>query len=234
MKSPAKGRTPMIASVVVIVLLVAALGFYYLSASGTISSLNSSISEEKGIVSAQSTTISNLNASISSLQGNASAYSQLVASLRGTIASYGAMITSDNETIGSLQSELASANALVHNLTTTVNLQASSVLVNAQSVTIYGNSTVPTPFLTFNPSYAGYLLVQVSGATQPYLAEADYTPTASNPSSASYQSLTGLTATSPGVTYYVLPVMPGSSESFALVSNSTGSGSATVTATYFY
>jgi len=253
------GGLLMMASVVIIVILIISFGLLYVTESGRISALNSSIGSQQNSINGGQITItqlkqalstlqgqvtalqSNLQSQIATLQGNVSSYQALVGLLKGTISTDEARITAlqgavstDNSTIASLNSQIASANQMISNLTSNVNLQVMSDPVTSQTVTISGNATAVSPFLTFSPGHAGYLLVQVSNANEAYLVESSQSPKASNPQGAIFESVTGLNATSPGVTYFIIPVLPGIGDNFALVSNYVSNGTATVSATYFY
>lgn len=202
--------------------------------SSTIQGQSSSISVLKNSVSAQ-------EGSISTLQANVSAYRQLVATLHQAIAADTAQISTlngklsaDNASIASLNTQVATAQALIKNLTTTINLQASKVMVSGQSVTIYGTSSTPVPFLSFSPTHAGYVLITVSAASESFFTKAQYEPTNSNSGGAIFIGVTGLSSTSPLVSYYIIPVVPGTGNLFALIGNSASDGTATVSATYFY
>jgi uncharacterized coiled-coil protein SlyX len=253
------GRLPLIASIIVIAILIVSFGLLYETDSGRISNLNSSVSSQQSVIAGDQSTITqlrqglstlqgqvstlqnSLESQIATLQGNVSSYQTLIGVLRSTISSDEAKIASlqgelsaDNSTIASLNGQIATAKQMISNLTTTVNLQYSKILLSSQSVTIFGNSTTISPFLTFAPTHAGYLLIQVSGASEAYLVESNQAPGASNPGGAIFESVTGLNETSPGVQYFIIPLVPGTGDSFALISNYASDGTATVTVTYFY
>jgi hypothetical protein len=256
MQTSPQRRLPLIASVAVIVVLVGGFAYYYVTATGTIASLNSSISSQQGVIAgqastisgqsstiqAQSSTINSQSSDINTLRANVTAYQALVVSLHGLIsadtaqiATLNANLTADTTTIATLNVQIVTAEALISNLTTTVDLQASHILVNAHSETIYGNTaTNPVPYSTFSPTHAGYILLQVSAATIGWFAEIDYAPTASNPSGGIYATFTFLATSSPAVGYVIVPVVPGSYVSFWLWSATASYGTCTVTATYFY
>jgi len=230
-----------LASVIVILILLAGFGYYFVTTSGKISSLNSSLSADNSSITSLQSEVVTLQGSVSGLQANVTSFQQLVAMLHATvssdqikIASLNGSLAADKATISSLNAQINTDNALIANLTATVNLQSSMVLVNSQSVVIYGNASTPSPFLTLSPAHAGYLLIQVSGATEGYLVLSSQTPTANNPSAAIFESITGLNPASPGATYFIIPVVPGSGTTFALIAVGSADGSATVTASYYY
>jgi len=247
------------ASIVIVAILIISFGLLYVTESGRISALNSSIGSQQTVINGGQSTItqltqalsslqsqastlqSSLQGQISTLQGNVSSFQNLVGVLKATvtadeakIATLQAKSSQDNSTIASLNGQIVTANQMIANLTSNVNLQFTSNLLNGQTENITGNSTAVSPFLTFSPGYAGYLLVQVSSANGAYLVESNQFPTPSNSQGAIFESVTGLNATSPGVSYYIIPVVPGTGDSFALVSNYASNGMAVVSATYFY
>ncbi len=236
-------RTPLIASIAVIVVLGAALGYFYVSSTGTINSLNSSVSSQSGVIAALQSTVTAQSSTISKLQANVTAYGQLVATLRqvvatdtANIASLNSTVASDTAQIASLDQQIATANAMISNLTSAVNLQDSSVLVSAKPVVIYGTTHASSvPFETFSPKYAGYVLVQVSSATQPYFLNATAYPSGSNSGAGVWEYLTFLAPTSSTtIEYFIMPVTIGTETSFALMTTTVTDGTATVTATYYY
>jgi len=247
------------ASVVIVVIMIISFGLLYVTETGRISALNSSIGSQQTVINGGQSSItqlkqalsslqnqvstlqSNLQSQINTLQGNVSSYQTLVSLLKATISSDEAKIgtlqgelSSDNSTISSLNSQIEAATQMITNLTANVNLEVMSSLLTGQTVIISGNTTAVSPFLTFSPAHAGYLLVQVSNANEAYLVESNFYPTASNSQGAIFESVTGLNATSPGVSYFIVPLIPGTGDSFALVSNYASNGNATVSATYFY
>lgn len=253
------GGLLLVASIVIVAILIISFGLLYVIDTGRISSLNSSVGSQQTVInggqytitqlsqaltnlqSQASTLQSNLQSQIATLQGNVSSYQTLVSILKGTISADEAKITalqgqlsSDNSTISSLDGQIATANKMIANLTANVNLENPTSLLSGQNVTITGNMTAVSPFLTFSPAHAGYLLVQVSNANEAYLVESNQHPMVSNSQGAIFESVTGLNATSPGVTYFIIPLVPGTGDSFALVSNYASSGTASVSATYFY
>ena len=257
MQNSPQRRTQLVASIVVIVLLAGALGYFYVTSSGTIASLNSTVSSQNGVISAQASTISAQSASIgglqstvtaqassiSGLQANITAYAQLKAELRAMIAqdtseiaSLNGTVAADAAQINSLNQQIATANSMISTLTQTVDLQLSTTLVSNQGVTIYGTIHASSkPFVTFSPQYAGYVLVQVSSATQPYFLNATAAPTNSNAGGGVFQYLTFLAPSSSAtITYFVIPIAPGSENSLDLLTDTTADGTATVTATYYY
>jgi len=249
------GGLIVLASVVIVAILIVSFGLLYVTESGRISALNSSVGSQQTVINGGQSTISQLSQAVSSLQsqastlqgqvftlqGNVSSYQNLVGMLKATITADEAKIatlqgdlSTDNATISSLNGQIATANQMIANLTSNVNLKITSSLLSGHTATITGNTTAVSPFLTFSPGYAGYLLVQVSNANEAFLVESNQLPTASNSQGAIFESVTGLNATSPGVTYFIIPLVPGTGDSFALVSNYASSGTAVVSATYFY
>jgi len=253
------GGMLVMASIVIVAILIISFGLLYVTESGRISALSSSVGSQQTVISggqssitqlsqalsslqSQASTLqSSLQSQISTLQGNVSSYQNLVGMLKATvsadegkIATLQAEASSDNSTISSLNSQIATANQMIANLTSNVNMDYTSSLLNGQTVTITGNTTAVSTFLTFSPGYAGYLLVQVSNANEAYLVESNQFPTPSNSQAAIFESVTGLNETSPGVSYFIIPLVPGTGDSFALVSNFTSNGTAVVSATYFY
>jgi len=249
----------LIVSVSLAVILIVSFGLLYVTYSGRISALNSSLDSQQSQISGGqasvtqlrqalstlqgqvSTLQSNLESQIATLQANASNYRQLVGFLRSTISTDQAEITSlqgklsvDNSTISALNNQIAAANQMISNLTSNVNLQFTDILVSGQSATIFGNSSTVSPFLTLSFAHAGYLLIEVSGASEAYLVESNQSPKASNPGGAIFESVTGLNQTSPGVGYFIVPIVPATGDSFALISNFAPNGTAMVTVTYFY
>jgi len=253
------GGLIVIASIAIVAVLIISFGLLYVTESARVSALNSSVGSQQTVINGGQSTItqlsqalsslqsqastlqSSLQGQISTLQGNVSSYQNLVSALKSVVSADQAKINSlqgelstDNSTISSLNSQIAAANQMIDNLTSNLNLGFTSSLLNDQAATITGNATAVSPFLTFSPAHAGYLLVQVSNANEAYLVESSQTPTPSNAQGAIFESVTGLNATSPGVSYFVIPVVPGTGDSFALVSNYATSGTAVVSATYFY
>jgi len=238
----------MIASIVIILILVAGFAYYYSVSSGKISALNSTVSDQSNQILGDQSTITQLQGAVSTLQGNVTSLqgsvanlNAMVASLQGTISSDQSKLSSlqgqvnaDNSTISALKTQISSDVSALANLTAIIDLQQSTVETNAASVTIYGNQSTITPFLTFSPNHAGYLLVQVSGATEGYLVDSMQSPSAGNSGGATFESISGLSQSSPGVAYFIIPVVPGSGASFALIANAASNGSATVTATFYY
>ena len=248
MQAKKQSRAPLLASVLVIAILAVALLYYYSVSSGRISSLQNSLDARQNQISGDSSSISSLQSVVSSQQSsialqrsNISADQQLISTLNGIISANNATSSMDKATIASLENQLQAARALVSNLTAEVSnltavadLKLSLVVVNAQSATISGNGTDLSPFYTFSPSRAGYLLIEVSGATEKYLVVTTFNPTASNSGGATFEAAIGLTGTSPGVTYFIIPIVPGAGYTFSLVSNTSSDGTAVLTATYFY
>ncbi len=241
-------RTPLIASVVVIVILAGAFGYFYVTATGTINSLNSSITSQQGVMSAQSqsinglqSTVSSQSSSISVLQANVTAYEQLKIMLRqiisqdtAKIASLNATVAADAAQITSLNQQITTANDAISTLTQTVNLQLSQVLLSSQSVTIYSSYSTGYSFYSFSPANAGYVLLKVSGASVNWFPECDYNPNHSNPAGDDYASLLFFNPGSTDLTYVIIPVVPGTANTFYLWSPTTSSGVATVSMTYYY
>ena len=254
---------PLLASVVVIVILAAGLGYFYVTSTQTEASLNSSITSQRGQLDAQGSTISSessainsQSAVINSLQGNVTAYKALVASLHSlissdkaevsaltaklstanaTIASDAAAIMSENATLTTLKSQLTLASSIEANYTNIISLSYAKSLVSGQSVTIYGTTHPSTePFTTFSPNFAGYVIVTVASATQTYLLNSTAKPANLNLNGV-FESLVFLApSSSTSVNYFIVPISPGTENSFALLTNSATDGTATVTATYYY
>jgi uncharacterized protein YlxW (UPF0749 family) len=257
METHRQSKAPFLVSVVIAILLAAAFGFYYFTSTQTMNSLNSSISSQRGVINGQSSTIdsqssdiNSLQGSVSTLQANVTAYRTFVTSLKGLITTDSAKITdltnkdatsnatvkADTAMIATLNSQITTAQALIANLTSTLDLQAARVLVNGQNVTIYGTThSSSKPFTTFSPNYAGFVLVQVSAATEASFTNSTSKPSTSNTVNAVYESWEFLAPSSPtNVSYAIIPVVPGTLDSFALLSSTAVDGTATVTVTYVY
>jgi hypothetical protein len=240
-KRPSK--TPLIASVVLSVILGAGFGLTFVSSSQTEAALNASISSQQTVIGAQRTNISTLQASVSSLQANASAYRALVANLKALISTDTAMIsslngklTTANASIASLKSQIATAQAALANATNIIKLQDSKVLLSSTSVTIYGSTHKSSkPFVTFSPTYAGYVFISIPSSSESALVNSTAMPSNSNSGWAVFNQIFGLATSSPSViNYYVVPVSPWTQDTFALLSPAATDGTATVTATFYY
>jgi flagellar basal body-associated protein FliL len=257
METKRPSRTPLLASVVVVVILAAGLGYLYVSSSQTESALNSTISSQQSQIGAQSATIqsqsatiSALSGSVSTLQANVTAYRSLVASLntmlkndQAQVATLTAKLTTANSTIATDASTIASLNSQINlarsieaNYTHIISLAYSKTLVSNQATTIYGTThTSSTPFVTFSPAYAGYVLISVSAYSESFILNSTAKPANLNTGGAVYEALTFLApSTSTSVNYVILAVSPGTMNSFALLTTSSTDGTATVTATYYY
>jgi type II secretory pathway pseudopilin PulG len=241
MNTGKKSNLPLLASIAVIVILAGGLGYYYVSTSGKVNSLESSLSSEQSVAQQQSSDLSNLQGVVTSQQVSISALNGNVSNLQAMIVTLNGLISTDNQSISSystqnaqLNSQITAAHALISNLTETINLQVSKVLLDNQTATVYGTNSTSVPFLNFTSSHPGFVVIKVSSATEPYLAEGTYTPGINNPSGATFQTIVGLTSSSPAATYFIMTILPNTTTSLALVSNSPGDGMAVVSVTLIY
>jgi len=117
MKTTRRAAIPLVpvALVVVIVIIAGAFGYYFITASGTISSQSSQISSQSSVVSAQSNQISSLGSVVSSQSSQVSTQSAQISSQSGQIsaqtaqiATQAALIAADNTQIANLTSKVNS------------------------------------------------------------------------------------------------------------------------------
>ncbi|HYA55203.1 MAG TPA: hypothetical protein VED22_00250 [Nitrososphaerales archaeon] len=154
METTRPSRLPLLASVVVLVVLAAGLGYVYVTSSQTISSDNSTISSQQsqigdqsaaiasqsGVISSQSATIQSQSATISSqagsivvLQANVTAFKSLVSSLNTIISSDRAELASLDATLGTDNATIATDGTTIATDVATINSLHSQIAL-AQSV----------------------------------------------------------------------------------------------------
>jgi hypothetical protein len=166
---------PLLASVAVIILIGAAFGYFYVSASSNISSLNGQVTSLNNEVSSlnlnitaqenarlalqaslkqASTTIVSLTSEVGSLSGVISSQSSQVNSLLG-------QVSSQNSQINSLSGQISSASSQIASLSSVAFLNVRTTLVNNQNYNLPFNSS--TTITSFSVSTGGYL--QISGTS---------------------------------------------------------------------
>ncbi|HXQ93437.1 MAG TPA: hypothetical protein VN739_10570 [Nitrososphaerales archaeon] len=136
------GKLPLVALVVVVIILSAGFGYYYLQASTQISNLNSQnsiltgkLSTANSNLAADQNQISLLNGNISSLQSTISVNNQNIASLR-------ASVQSDNTSIGSLNTKVLALNENISELKGNLDAEKSQVSnLNTQISQLQSNET---------------------------------------------------------------------------------------------
>ena len=216
----------------------------------TIASQSAVIGSQSLAIESESATISVLSGSVSSLQANATAYRSLmaelntmivndkaeVATLTSKLTTANGTITSDAFTIASLNSQIKLGQSELANYSSIILLQYSISLVSNQPVTIYGTThESSSPFVTFSPNYAGFVLISVSSPSETYLVNATAKPAYFNINFVTYESLMLLAPVTTTVfNYFIVPISPGTLNSFALLTTSATDGTATATATYYY
>jgi predicted RNase H-like nuclease (RuvC/YqgF family) len=133
LESSGRGRfvTPLLA--LTIIVMCAAFAFTYELDSGTISSLNQSITSQRSLINSQVsqldvdlTRISNLTSTITSLRGQVSSLNSRITSDQAEITSLTSGYARGNTTVTTLQSEVASLNSQI------VNLDAKVATLNTQ------------------------------------------------------------------------------------------------------
>jgi cell division protein FtsB len=171
----ASSRTMIIAFVVVILVLAAGFGYYFVTASGQISSLNQTLTSQSEKISAQAAEIASDTSRISALNASVTSLNAKVVQDQAAIASLTAGFTQANQTIASLddqittlQTTIASDNAQIATLQAQVSmLTAITQLEN--SVTEAGPSSYSTSgtgsVVTFTATYAGYVSVTMTVAS---------------------------------------------------------------------
>ena len=225
---------PIVALLVVVVVLGGAFGYYYMQTASQISSLknqnsslNSQITSIQNEISSDRSQISSLeskiaadNASITTLQAQNSADQSKISSLEANVTAY--------------QSELSSLNNQLSNLTKVTNLSIYSTETISQQIT----AQPYTPAFIgpiFNVSYAGYVIVSISGLST--ISTQDMFIGVVNNLSSSVQSRYGEIISGPfhpqGTSdNLIYPVVPGTAQAY-VITNATGSISATFSVVYY-
>ena len=156
--------------------------------------------------------------------------------LRSTVASQSSVIQSQSSVIATQESQASSAQSLLANTSKILDLQDSRVLVTGATVPIFGSTHASSePFVTFAAAYSGYVLATISNPTQSFYVNATADPSVGNSGGGVFQSLTLLApSSSTSILYFVIPIVPGTENSLALLTTNSTDGTATVSATYYY
>ena len=234
--------------VVVIVVLGAGFGYYYFQSTGTISSLNSTISVRNARISSLNATIAsdkdriaNLTGTVANLRSTVASDEAKIAQLNTGYAHANATITTLNAQIATLNVSIAVDEAMITNLqtqvtdlTATLNLSKSTVEVGPQSFQTTGHQQVAA----FTALYAGYVVITSSAASDFSHEGTDVNIAfANNVYSPSYS---GIDIPASGLFYVfgsatdsiVVPIAPGTVTVYLDTSDLT-SQSATLTVTYY-
>ena len=164
-----------LAAVVVIVIIAVAFGYYYLTASSNISSLNGQVTSLNGQVSSLNGQVTSLNGQISTLNlnitGQTSARQALqamlkqssmtIVSLTSEANSLSSEVNSQSSQVKSLSGQVSSANSQIASLSSVAYLDVEQTLVNNQNYNLGFNAS--TTITSFTVSTGGYL--QISGAS---------------------------------------------------------------------
>lgn len=123
MKTTRRAAIPLVpvALIAVIVVLGGAFGYYFITASGTISSQSSQISSQSSVVSAQSNQISSLGSVVSSQSSQVSTQSAQISSQSGQISSQSGQLSAQSAQIATQAAQIAADNTQIANLTSKVN-----------------------------------------------------------------------------------------------------------------
>jgi len=175
-------RAPLFASIVVILILLGALGYVYvtsnaaLAAQGnSISSLNVEVANEAGSIGSLNGQVSSQAGQIGSLGGRVSSFQTQVWNLTANLdqqisarKTLEAKLTSANASIAQLSNEVStwseqvvSQNSEIAAQQEILNLEVQSTLVNGATLTIPANTT--TDIVHFQASQGGYF--QISGSS---------------------------------------------------------------------
>lgn len=168
MATPKGSRTMVIVILVVLVIVGAAFAYYYIQASGTISSQAGQIATANALIASDNTKIANLSSTISSLQSQVAADQAKIDSLTAkytqanqTIASLNTQISTLNSQIATLQAQVTGLQAQVASLQGIIGLTQTTQELASTPFTFSGQATA----ITFTAAYAGYVLVSVSAAS---------------------------------------------------------------------
>jgi len=210
-------RTPLLASILVIVLIGAAFGFYFVTSSSNDSSLHGQISSLSSEASAQALSVSSLGA--------------VVKAQSSSISSLMSLAESQSSSITSLRAGLA-------NLTQS-RVIAGNVTVEPSSTNIYGSN-----FTSFSAPFEGYLVIAGTsregdcGGSACGIAVV-YDPTSiSLPSGVAYNPVSIHSYNTTSFALYS-PILPSTDvvvawQSLVFYSGAVSSDNATITVTYYY
>jgi chaperonin cofactor prefoldin len=178
-KANGHSRTPLLAMLVIIILLGAFLGYYYLQSSSEISSLNQTaasqssqlgvqaqqIASDNAKISSDTSEITNLTSTVSSLQARISTLNGQVSSDQSQITQLESQVSSYQSQISTLQSQVSSLQSQVSSLEAVTGLTESTLETNAQSFNTGTSGGVQ--ITSFTANYAGYVAVTVTAASDP-------------------------------------------------------------------
>lgn len=158
-------RTPLVALAAVVIIIGGAFAYYYVQSSGTISSLNQTVTSQASAIASQSAKIANLTSTISSLQSKVSQLQSQVAADEAKITLLTAKNAQANQTIASLNSQISSLNSQISSLQSQINTLQNVVNLKNQVTIVSGKSVTQTPtdliptIATYDAPYSGYLLL---------------------------------------------------------------------------
>lgn len=225
---------PIVALLVVVVVLGGAFGYYYMQATSQISSLKSQNSNLNSQITSIQNEISNDKSQIASLESKITADNASISTLQSQNSSDQSKISSLEANITEYQSELSSLNSQVGNLSKVTNLSIYSTETASQQITAqpYTPSFIGP---IFNVSYAGYVIVSISGLST--FSTQDVFIGVVNNLSSSVNSRYGEIISGPfhplGTSdNLIYAVLPGTAQAY-VITNATGSISATFSVVYY-
>jgi uncharacterized protein YlxW (UPF0749 family) len=218
-------RVPFIVTLVLLILGVAGFAWYYFNATGRISDLQNQLSATNSTKDSLQTQVSTLQSQVSSASSQVSSLQNQVNSANAQIASLQSQLGSGSSQVTSLQSQLNSANAQIASLQNLLNLNSSSV--KASQVTINQSANQTSQVITFNATYAGYIVVSGTSTTSNgYITVTD--------SFSSYPTFNSGHDNNFGTgAVLTIPVLPGTVTVYFGNANAFTSATATITVTYY-
>jgi hypothetical protein len=172
---------PLLATVVVIIVIGAAFGYYYETASSNISSLNGQVTSLSGRVSYLNGQVISLNGQVSTLNLNITAQdsarlalraslnmaSTTIASLTNEAGSLSIEISSQSSQVDSLSGQISSESSQIASVSSVAYLKVEQILVNNQNYNMPVNSNTTVASFSVPLNTGGYL--QISGTSSTYL-----------------------------------------------------------------